>query len=220
MDKRKNFIFGCSGHGKVIAELAEMLKLKIHAILDDNPKRKHFGQIPIYNTSEKLSLNANSYIIIGVGNNKIRKMLSKRFNCYNLFTLIHSSAIVSNSAKIENGTVIMANVIVNAEAQIGKHVILNSASIIEHNCIIEDFAHISPGVTLSGNILIGEGTHIGSGATVIPGVKIGKWCTIGAGTIVLQDIPDGATVVGNPGRIVKLDHNYDILKYEKIVDLG
>jgi len=219
MASRKNFIFGCSGHGKVIAELAEMLNLRIDAFIDDNPKRKHFGQIPIYSASEKLNLDTNSYIIIGVGNNKIRKMLSNRFNCYNLFTLIHSSAIVSTSAKIENGTVVMGNVIVNAEAQIGKHVILNSAAIIEHNCIIEDFAHISPGVTLSGNIIIGEGTHIGSGATVIPGVKIGKWCTIGAGTVVLQDIPDGATVVGNPGRIVKINNNYDILKFEKIFDL-
>jgi acetyltransferase EpsM len=219
MVSRKNFIFGCSGHGKVIAELADMLNLRIDAFFDDNPQGKHFGKIPIYNSTEKLNFDANSYLIIAVGNNKIRKMLSERFNCFNLFTLIHSSAIISNSAKIDNGTVVMANVLVNAGAQIGKHVILNSASIIEHDCIIEDFVHISPGVTLSGNIIIGEGTHIGSGAIVIPGVTIGKWCTIGAGTVVLQDVPDGATVVGNPGRIVKINNNYDILKYEKIVDL-
>ncbi len=219
MDSRKNFIFGCSGHGKVIAELAEMLNLKIEAFLDDSPKGKHFGTIPIYNTTEKLSFDANSSLIIGVGNNKIRKMLSARFDYFKLFTLIHKSAIISTSAKIENGTVVMANVIVNAEAQIGQHVILNSASIIEHNCIIGDFVHVSPGVTLSGNIIIGEGTHIGSGSTVIPGIKIGKWCTIGAGTVVLKDVPDGATVVGNPGRVIKSSNNYDILEYEKNVNL-
>jgi len=38
---------------------------------------------------------------------------------------------------------------------------------------------------------------------VIPNLKIGKWCTIGAGAVVISDIPDGATVVGNPARIVK-----------------
>lgn len=33
--------------------------------------------------------------------------------------------------------------------------------------------------------------------------KIGEWCTIGAGAVIIHDVPDGATVVGNPGRIIK-----------------
>ncbi|HZW78021.1 MAG TPA: acetyltransferase, partial [Flavobacteriaceae bacterium] len=41
------------------------------------------------------------------------------------------------------------------------------------------------------------------GASIIPGVNIGKWCTIGAGAVILHDVPDGATVVGNPGRKLK-----------------
>jgi acetyltransferase EpsM len=28
-------------------------------------------------------------------------------------------------------------------------------------------------------------------------------CTIGAGTVVISDVPDGATIVGNPGRVIK-----------------
>jgi acetyltransferase-like isoleucine patch superfamily enzyme len=50
---------------------------------------------------------------------------------------------------------------------------------------------------------VGEGTHIGAGAVVIPSIRIGKWCTIGAGTVVIRDIPDYATAVGNPARIIK-----------------
>ena len=34
--------------------------------------------------------------------------------------------------------------------------------------------------------------------------KIGEWCTIGAGAVIIKDIPDGATVVGNPGKIIKI----------------
>ena len=37
---------------------------------------------------------------------------------------------------------------------------------------------------------------------MIPNITIGKWCTIGAGAVVINDIPDGATVVGNPARII------------------
>ena len=218
MENRKNFIFGCSGHGKVIAELAELQNLKIYAFFDDNPKAKYFGNIPVYQSTAKLNFDVNNYFIIAVGNNKTRKMLSERFDYFNLMTLIHNSAIISESAKIGDGSVIMANVIVNAEAKIGKHTILNSASIVEHDCVLEDFVHVSPGVTLSGNVHVGEGTHIGSGAIVIPNLKIGKWCTIGAGTVVINDIPDGATVDGNPGRVNKMEHSYTLLNYGKFVN--
>ena len=47
---------------------------------------------------------------------------------------------------------------------------------------------------------------------------ISKIAKIGAGTVVINDIPDGATVVGNPGRIIKIDNNYDIINYKKIVN--
>ena len=96
----------------------------------------------------------------------------------------------------------MPGVVINARATIGKQVILNTGCSIDHDCFLEDFVHISPGVALAGNVRVGEGTHIGIGAVVIPGVKIGKWCTIGAGTVVLKDVPDGAMVVGNPGRMI------------------
>jgi acetyltransferase EpsM len=40
---------------------------------------------------------------------------------------------------------------------------------------------------------------------VIPQVKIGKWCIIGAGTVVIKGAPDLATVIGVPGRIIKVN---------------
>jgi serine acetyltransferase len=82
--------------------------------------------------------------------------------------------------------------------------IINTAAVIEHDCVIEDYVHISPNVTICGHVKIGKGTHVGAAAVIIPGIKIGAWCTIGAGAVVIRDIPDGATVVGNPGRIIKL----------------
>ena len=66
-------------------------------------------------------------------------------------------------------------------------------------------------------INVREGIQTVIGATIISGINIGKWCTIGAETVVINDIPDGATVVGNPGKIIKIDNNYDIINYEKIV---
>jgi acetyltransferase EpsM len=45
----------------------------------------------------------------------------------------------------------------------------------------------------------------GIGVYAIQGIKIGKWCAIGAGIVIIRDVPDGATVVGNPGRIIKIE---------------
>jgi acetyltransferase EpsM len=56
---------------------------------------------------------------------------------------------------------------------------------------------------LAGGVIVGEGTHIGIGASVLPEINIGKWTTIGAGAVVIKDVPDGAVIVGNPGRIIK-----------------
>jgi len=54
-------------------------------------------------------------------------------------------------------------------------------------------------------ITIGARTWLGGGVIVLPGVSIGADCIIGAGSVVTRSIPDGATAVGNPCRIVSRD---------------
>jgi acetyltransferase-like isoleucine patch superfamily enzyme len=44
---------------------------------------------------------------------------------------------------------------------------------------------------------------IGSGATILCGVRVGKGALIGAGAVVTKDVPAGATVAGNPARVMK-----------------
>ena len=227
MENRKLYIFGASGHGKVITELVANTNCKIEALFDDAPNSDNLGLIPIFDSLKIVEPSPEVAIIIAIGNNQIRKNISSRFSDYNFFSSIHKTAFVSPSATVGIGTVVMLRAIINADAKIGNHVIINTAAIIEHDCSIDDFVHISPNVTLSGNISIGLGSHLGSGAIVIPGVKIGKWCTIGAGTVVINDIPDGATVVGNPGKIISYKNvietsisNEKIWKKKKVIKIN
>lgn len=209
MENTKIYIFGASGHGKVVSELITNNECKIEAMVDDEPKSNYFNETPIINSTFLPEAAENIALIIAIGNNSTRKKISSRLNEFNFFSTAHKTAFVSPSATIGMGTVIMLYAIINSDASIGDHVIINTGALIEHDCNIEDFVHISPKVTLSGNVTIGEGTHIGSGAIVIPGIKIGQWCTIGAGTVVINDIPDGATVIGNPGRIIKYNTPFE-----------
>ena len=47
-----------------------------------------------------------------------------------------------------------------------------------------------------------KGASIGSGAVIMCDVTIGVGALIGAGAVVTKDVPDGATVVGNPARVL------------------
>jgi maltose O-acetyltransferase len=51
-------------------------------------------------------------------------------------------------------------------------------------------------------VTIGRNVWIGGGAIVLPGVTIGDDAIVGAGSVVTRDVPAGATVAGNPARIV------------------
>jgi len=138
-------------------------------------------------------------IALGVGENRAR-LAFERIGGVNMPALVHPSAIVSASASIGNGTVVMALVAVNASATIRNAVILNTSCIVEHDCVIGDGAHISPGTVLSGGVRVGELAWIGAGAVVLPGVTVGAGAIVGAGAVVTRSVPEGQTVAGVPAR--------------------
>ncbi len=53
--------------------------------------------------------------------------------------------------------------------------------------------------------LVRQGASIGTGATILGGVEIGARSLVGAGAVVTRDVPPGATVVGNPARVLRHD---------------
>ncbi len=99
-------------------------------------------------------------------------------------------------------------------ATIGKGLFIDHGHgvVIGETCEIGDNVTIYQGVTLGGtgketgkrHPTIGNNVMISAGAKVLGSIIIGDDCKIGAGSVVLQDIPAYATVVGIPGRIVKL----------------
>ena len=195
-------LFSASGHGKVIKEIIESEGNEVVAFIEDNHKNKKLLNIPIFKT-DRINEFSSEKFIISIGDNLVRKKISKEFSFLYYTKSIHKQAVISKTCSIKKGTVVMPCAIVNAESRIGKHSIINTGSVIEHDCIVGDFVHVSPNATITGGVTVGEGTHIGAGAIVIPNLKIGKWVTIGAGAVIIKDVPDYAVVVGNPGNIIK-----------------
>lgn len=106
--------------------------------------------------------------------------------------------------------------IVTGQISIGDPVIMQPGVYIPHGQIVVDGiteigagAVLSPFVTLGlrGGILlgpkVGSRAIIGTGAKVIGSVRIGDGANVGANAAVLDDVPDGATAVGVPARVVE-----------------
>ena len=197
------YLFGASGHAKVVVDVINSTNNKIIGVFDDNKQLASFQDIPFLGKLEKDNkVLKKGELIIAVGNNEIRKQIVNNIES-RYFTILHNNCFISPYSQIGIGTVVMQYVSINSNAKIGNHCILNTSSVVEHDCIVEDFVHISPNATLTGNVKVGEGTHIGAGAVIIPNIKIGKWCVIGAGSVVIENVPDYSVVVGNPAKIIK-----------------
>ena len=114
---------------------------------------------------------------VAIGDNKARKKEAEAMGGP-FAVLIHPSAIVSDSATIGEGSIIMAGAIIQPKASIGRHCILNTGCTIDHHAIVGDFAHIAPGAHLCGAVIIGEGTLVGVGVGIEPCVTIPAWSTV------------------------------------------
>lgn len=192
------FLYGASGHGKVIKDIVESQGKTVEGFIDDNPEVKMLSGLPV-----KHFINNDDEVIVSIGDNKTRKKIVEKLHCKFSEAAVHKTAVVSETSEIGEGTVVMGGAIINADAKIGKQCIVNTGASIDHECVLGDYVHVSPHATLCGNVTIGEGTWIGAGATVIQGVKIGRWSMIGAGSVVTKDIPDGYLAVGNRCKLVK-----------------
>ena len=201
---KKYCIYGASGHGKVIIEILEAMKIAVDLIFDDNYAIKSLLNYPVQKFSPELI--QDKKMIISVGNNLIRKKIAGSIDA-NYGIAIHPSAFVSQRGTLGEGSVIMPGVTINVNATIDKHCIINTNASVDHDCVIEDFVHISPNATLCGDVHIGEGTHIGAAAVVIPGKKIGKYCIVGAGSVLVNDTPDFSIAFGNPCKVIRRNLN-------------
>lgn len=195
---RKIYLYGASGHGKVIKESLEACGNVVAGFVDDNKEVNECAGYPVLHSAAGCSP-----MIVSVGANRVRKMIVEKLGDVEFATAIHPSAVVSPSAKIGEGTVVMAGAVINADAVIGKHCIVNTGATVDHDVVLEDYVHVAPGVNISGATHVGEGTWVGVGSCVIQCLNVGKWSFIGAGSVVVKDIPDGVVAYGNPCKVIK-----------------
>ncbi len=159
------YLYGASGHAKVIIDILRANHEPIEALFDDNEEIHCLFDYPVLRPSKVCGP-----LIISIGNNGIRRKIAKELKV-EYGKAFHPSAIISEETEIREGSVVMQGAIVQSDACIGSHCIINTGASVDHECLIADYVHISPHCTLCGNVQVGEGTWIGAGSVVIPGVR-------------------------------------------------
>lgn len=200
---RRLAVFGASGHGKVVAEIAESCGWDEIVFFDDAwPSITTNGCWVVEGTGQALADNLRKFsgIFVAIGNNRIR---AERIGWLlelsaPLVSLVHPSAVVSKYAELGAGSVVMPGVVVNVSACVGVGAILNTGCSVDHDCDIGSCVHISPGARLAGGVIVGNHSWVGIGACVKQRIRIGENVTVGAGAAVVSNLPDGVTAVGVP----------------------
>ncbi|AIE86671.1 serine O-acetyltransferase [Fimbriimonas ginsengisoli] len=108
----------------------------------------------------------------------------------------------------------------------GNGVIMNAAVEIGNDVMILPHVVLGQNVrkgreVVSANIRIGDGVVIGAGAKVIASgeLTIGPGAVIGANAVVIRSVPDGATAVGIPAKLIRTSER-DADAIERIAVLG
>jgi|SRR5579872_1063185 len=211
MNIQRIFVYGASGHGKVVADILLARKdCEFAGFIDDGSQLQGASVLghPVFGDGPWLqqeSRRVRVRVALGVADNKIRHRLAEKCRSWGIeaISLVHPTASVSDSARLEPGTIVMAQAAINPNARIGRGAIVNTAAVVEHDVEIGEFGHVAPNSAMAGASRLGAFSMLGIGAVVIQCVRVGSNTIVGAGSVVSRDIGNDVVAYGVPARVVR-----------------
>ena len=202
----------CAGNlGRIFYDLAVRINAiqrrweKIVFIDDVYEGASFYDGAEVYRLSEWQEPKENVEIVIANGTPRGRKAIYDRVTGegYRLATLVSPTAIVSPSAWLGAGVVVLDFASVMADAVVEDNALISVYVMIGHDVVIGAHSDIQTNTTLGGHVRIGEGTFLGLSVTVKEELSIGSDTIIGLGAVVSREIGDGVIAVGDPARAVR-----------------
>ena len=182
-------IVGAGGHGRSVAEAALAAgNFDTLGFVDDAAEKvKHVWEYPVWGTTVDLA-RYRTYAdaaIVALGNNALRENLCDQLQAagFELATIIHPRAIVSQRAGIGPGTAIMAGAIIGTEARLGTGVIVNSGAVVDHHAQIHDYGHLGVNACMAGGTILGKCTWMQPGSSLGYGVEVGAGFVLHPGSV-------------------------------------
>lgn len=122
---------------------------------------------------------------------------------------IHPSVMLSKSAKIGLGNVLLANVVVNCNAVLGDFNTVNSGTLLGHDITVGNNNYFAGQVCVGSGLKIGDMNFIGLNTSIRNGVVIGDGNIVGMASNITKDVSSDNVLYGNPA-IIKPQLNHII----------
>lgn len=191
--KRNLVIVGAGGHGRAVAEAAELDGSWSEIVfVDDNyPRQSTSGPWRIAGQPGQLGALAEpgDAVIVAIGNQGVRERLMREQEALGIpfATVIHPRACVSPYATVGAGCAIMAGAVVGTAAKLGRGVIVNANATVDHDAVVGDFSHLGVGVQLAGGVVVAERVWLQAGTCAGYRVRVPADTIVGPGTSLVAD---------------------------------
>lgn len=183
-------LIGYGGHAKSMADCIER-KGDFRIVgytdkIDHQSKYKYLGQDTVLESYWKRGVE-NVAICIGyLGKSELREKIYEHVKNigFKLPIICDPTSIISDTAKVGEGTFVGKNAIINPQAVVGKMSIINTCAVVEHESIIGDFSHISVGAVVCGQVKVGKAAFVGANATIIQCMELPEKKIVPAGMVI------------------------------------
>lgn len=160
--------------------------------------------VTILGDESTYAIQPDDRFVMGIGTTQRKRQVAQRLRAKDaqFMTLIHPTAIVSQSATVGLGSVVCPNCVICADVSVGEFAMFNIYSSAGHDAVVGDYSVLSPYATLNGFAKLNEEVFMGSHSTVVASKTIGERSRISANTLVVNNVPPDTTVLGNPGKMI------------------
>jgi acetyltransferase EpsM len=217
--KKRLLIVGGYGSGEIAMSVFQEMNAvtqewEILGFLNDIKKPgEYLGKYPVVGGSDEIKDYVNKGYFIHYTYHMNAKNKKERISIFEQYgipleasaTGIHPRSYLDPSTEIGKGVLICANVCTSFHVKIGNFIHCYTNSFLGHDTIVGDFSTIAAHSVIGGRNRIGKGVHIGLNVTTREEVSIGKYAIAGMAAVVLNDVPDGGVIVGNPGRLLRVN---------------
>jgi sugar O-acyltransferase (sialic acid O-acetyltransferase NeuD family) len=202
--KQPIVIIGAGGYGRTVHDaIACGEHYEVTYFIDKNvDEGARLGGVAVMSEDAFLASGYDGAIVVALGDNAIRetvaKMAMQHLPQAHFPVITHPRAIVSKSAQVGVGSVILGGAVVGAHVTLGQFTSIWSNAVIEHDSIAHDFATLAPSATTGGGVTLGARTFLGLGSQVLHNMVVGADCVVSAGAVVTAQVADLSVMVGVP----------------------
>ena len=197
-------IYGCGGHGRSAAALAERVGYVNIIFVDEAAANdERILDYPVLKSAGDHLFDEDCLVAFGDNEKRLQYSRELMGAGRRLVNVTAKSAVVSRHAVLADGCFIGELSYVGPLARIGLATIVNTGAVVEHDCVIGSGCHISVGATIAGGCVLRDGVTIWSGATLRSRVSLGSGVVVGAGAVVCENLETPGTYVGVPARLLK-----------------